>query len=113
MDLTARELVQLVGEAQLAAVQEKTRELLTSFTTIKLRRCSAVGQCINFHTDFSERTMQIALNAPESYGGGELMYANADGLHVPLRPIGSATIHCAGASSNPTRVPLDVSKRHV
>ena len=46
--------------------------------------------------------MQIALNAPESYGGGELIYANAAGLHVPPRPIGSATIHGAGGLNIPT-----------
>ena len=32
----------------------------------RLRRCAAVGQCINFHTDVSLRTMQVALTGPES-----------------------------------------------
>lgn len=97
VDLTARELAQLVGNAQLVTLMD-TPGFPTSFTTIKLRRCSAIGQCINFHTDFSECTMQIALNSPESYRGGELVYANSEGLHVPLRPVGSATIHGAGTT---------------
>ena len=99
VELTVRELKQLVGEAQLAALTE-TSGFPTSFTTIKLRRCSAViGQCINFHTDFfSKRTMQVALSGAKCYGGGELIYVNSTGLHVPPRPIGSATIHGAGAA---------------
>jgi hypothetical protein len=97
VELTARELARLIGDAQLVALQETAPGFATSCTTIKLRRCSAVGKCINFHTDVSKRTMQVALSAPESYGGGELIYANAAGLHVPPRPIGSATIHGAGA----------------
>ena len=98
VELTVRELKQLVGEAQLAALTE-TSGFPTSFTTIKVRRCSAIGQCINFHTDFfCKRTMQVALNGAECYGGGELIYVNSTGLHVPPRPIGSATIHGAGAA---------------
>ena len=107
VELTARELARLIGDAQLVALQETAPGFATSCTTIKLRRCSAVGKCINFHTDVSKRTMQVALSAPESYGGGELIYANAAGLHVPPRPIGSATIHGAGARSL-----TDLSRTH-
>ena len=109
MDLSVRELEDLVGEAQLAALK-CAPGFPTSYTAIKLRRCSAIGQCINFHTDVSERTMQVALNAPEAYGGGELIYANAAGLHLPPRPVGSATVHGAGVTAHPksrTFAPLD------
>ena len=44
--------------------------------------------------------MQVALNAPEAYEGGELIYANAAGLHRPPRPAGSATVHGAGVTPN-------------
>ena len=68
VELTVRELKQLVGEAQLAALTE-TSGFPTSFTTIKVRRCSAIGQCINFHTDFfCKRTMQVALNGADATG---------------------------------------------
>jgi len=33
------------------------------FNEIKLRRCSAEGQCINFHTDVSKCTTQIPRNS--------------------------------------------------
>jgi hypothetical protein len=100
VDLTARKLEDLVGEAQLAALK-RAPEFPTPYTAIMLRRCSAIGQCINFHTDVSERTMQVALNAPEAYGGGELIYANTAGLHFPPRPVGSATVHGAGLTAHP------------
>jgi predicted 2-oxoglutarate/Fe(II)-dependent dioxygenase YbiX len=67
--------------------------LAQAYTTIKLRRCEAIGQCINFHTDMSHRTMQVALTSDETYGGGALVFANAEGLHFPPRPAGSATVH--------------------
>jgi len=61
-------------------------------SVIKLRRVSLVGQCINFHTDFSLRTMQIPLNG--DFFGGDLIYLTDDGNVVkPKRPPGSATIH--------------------
>jgi hypothetical protein len=105
--LSAQELEEIVGVAQLVALKH-TPEFPVSFTTIKLRRCSAVGKCINFHTDFSKRTMQVALNAPDDYGGGELIFANVAGLHIPPRPVGSATIHGAGAT--PDCMPNSISK---
>ena len=104
--LSAQELEEIVGVAQLVALKH-TPGFPVSFTTIKLRRCSAVGKCINFHTDFSKRTMQVALNAPDDYGGGELIFANAAGLHIPPRPVGSATIHGAGAT--PDCMPNSIS----
>jgi len=59
---------------------------------IKLRRVTSVGKCINFHTDFSLRTMQVPLN--ENFIGGELVFLTEDGEIVkPQRPSGSATIH--------------------
>lgn len=61
-----------------------------------IRRCLAVpeGLCINFHVDYSLKTMQIALNSDEDYIGGRLIYATEDGnLRIPLRSAGSMTIH--------------------
>ena len=61
--------------------------------TIKLRRVAASGHCIAFHTDFSRRTMQVALNGDDEYDGGRLLFATASGFEQPRRPAGSATIH--------------------
>ena len=40
--------------------------------------------------------MQIPLNEPTEYDGGELVWAVEDGLEVPSRAAGSATLHSAG-----------------
>ena len=64
--------------------------------TIKLRRVAADdgddGQCVGFHCD-SKRTMQVALNGDDEYGGGKLTFATADGFVQPARPRGTATTH--------------------
>ena len=71
------------------------------YDTIRLRRVEADldkqeqhHQSVQFHTDFSKRTMQIALNGDAEYGGGKLVFATADGFVCPERPAGAATIHC-------------------
>ncbi|KAJ1478580.1 hypothetical protein T484DRAFT_2929878 [Baffinella frigidus] len=63
--------------------------------TVKIRRVEAVagGRCINFHTDNSRRTMQVALNDEGDYDGGRLVFATEDGLFWPSRKAGSATLH--------------------
>jgi hypothetical protein len=60
---------------------------------IKLRRCSAHGECIKFHLDHSLWTMQIALNGDDEYSGGRLAFVTKSGFHVPTRPSGTMTIH--------------------
>uniref|UniRef100_A0A7S2JGK9 Ubiquitin-like domain-containing protein n=1 Tax=Haptolina brevifila TaxID=156173 RepID=A0A7S2JGK9_9EUKA len=61
--------------------------------TVKLRRVQAHGRWVAFHTDYSWRTMQIALNGEDEYQGGRLLFATAHGFEQPRRPPGSATIH--------------------
>eukprot|EP01047_Picozoa_sp_COSAG01_P058722 COSAG01_NODE_6955_length_3419_cov_95.063855_3_plen_174_part_00 len=65
----------------------------TDFTTIKLRRCQSHNKSIDFHTDFSQRTMQVPLNGDDEYTGGKLVFLTRNGVHVPSRPIGSMTVH--------------------
>ena len=59
-----------------------TRELETTFEgeyhEIIIRRCEAHNKLINFHTDVSLKTMQVAINGDDEYVGGRLTYA-ADG----------------------------------
>ena len=66
-----------------------------TFNEIKLRRTEASpGKCIDFHTDFAQRTMQLPLNDESEYEGGQLVYLGADGkVHIPNRAPGGATIH--------------------
>jgi hypothetical protein len=58
---------------------------------IKLRRASAIGKFVPFHTDYSLRTMQVALN--DDFKGGQLVFATGEGFLVPPRPAGTATVH--------------------
>ena len=92
--LTEAELVALIGSQAMAGLRA-VAGFPIEFNSIRLRRCRAAGQCINFHTDHALKTMQVALNSKEDYDGGALVFANGSGLHVAPRPVGSATIHAA------------------
>merc|ERR1712151_189323 len=63
------------------------------YDEVKLRRCTAHNECINFHKDYAQMTMQVPLNDEDAYSGGSLIYATAKGLTTPPRPAGSVTIH--------------------
>ena len=75
-------------------VQALTALFADSFDEIILRRCCAYGKFIAFHTDCSLKTMQVALNDADEYGGGRLTYlTSARGLEAPHRAAGTITIH--------------------
>ena len=100
IDLCRAELERIVGTA---AVARMAARFAQPFNEVKLRRTESVamaatgggrGQCIAFHLDRSERTMQVPLNEPTDYEGGRLVFALPDGqLVCPPRVAGSATIH--------------------
>lgn len=48
---------------------------------------------INFHTDVSQKTMQVALNDETEYEGGRLLFVSKEGLNAPKRMTGTVTIH--------------------
>ena len=55
------------------------------------------GHCIPFHVDQSERTMQVPLNDPMEYEGGQLVFVMTNGSVLrPSRAAGTATIHDNG-----------------
>ena len=85
-------LSKLIGAAAVDALASRF-PIVGEATEVKLRRCSAIGQCINFHTDHSLRTMQVPLTDDGDYDGGRLVYATKEGLVTPRRPAGSATTH--------------------
>jgi hypothetical protein len=101
IDLCREELERLVGVATVSRLAALFAE---PFNEVKLRRTESVavsgvrrGQCIAFHLDHSERTMQVPLNDPSDYEGGQLLFAMADGqLAQPARAAGTATIHSNG-----------------
>ena len=57
-----------------------------------------LGQCVPFHTDYSARTMQVALNEEDTCDGGNLVLATLPGgkFVVPSRRAGTFTIHTRG-----------------
>lgn len=74
------------------------------FNEIKLRRTASRdelaagdGQCIASHLDHAERTMQVPLNDPSDYDGGNLVFAMTNGelQRFPRTP-GTATVHDNG-----------------
>ena len=90
LTLTEAELSQRIGSAALGKLR---RAFGGPFDAIKLRRVEAGGACVAFHTDYSKRTLQVALNGDDEYVGGRLTFATADGFVQPPRPRGSATLH--------------------
>ena len=72
IDLTRADLLSHIGSE---AVIELETTFGQRYDQILIRRCQAHGKFINFHTDVSLRTMQIALNGDGEYKGGNLVYA--------------------------------------
>jgi hypothetical protein len=60
---------------------------------IVLRRVQANnGLCINFHTDYFAKTLQLALN--DNFTGGELVYlTDAGSVDMLNRKQGTVTVH--------------------
>jgi hypothetical protein len=92
--LTKEELLKNLNSNSLEKIQNIFKN---NIDTIKLRRVVAENKIINFHTDFSQKTMQIALNNDSEYKGGKITFINNDGTILqPERNAGSYTIHNAG-----------------
>jgi hypothetical protein len=90
IELTSSELEALIGKGPLLELQAIFDKPVSE---ILIRRCSAHGQFIKFHTDVSKRTLQVALNGEEDYVGGRLIFATNGALYAPQRPEGTVTIH--------------------
>jgi hypothetical protein len=91
--LTRAELTAVVGAQAVARLYAQFKSMGGHVCEIKLRRCAAYGQCINFHLDHAKMTMQVALNGDDEYCGGRLVFAGQDGFRFPARPAGAITIH--------------------
>ena len=88
--LTPSELENLVGAARYEYLSSK---MGNSFSEIVLRRVEDHGHAINFHTDYSHKTMQIMLSEQSDYDGCDLVFATGAGFEKPTRMPGQATIH--------------------
>lgn len=65
---------------------DKLESIFGAYNEIIIRRCQAHGRLIDFHTDISKRTLQLALNNDSEYVGGRLIFATADKFSIPRRP---------------------------
>ena len=88
--LTLSELENLVGAARYEYLSSK---MGNNFSEIVLRRVEDHGHAINFHTDYTHKTMQIMLSEPNDYDGCDLVFATGAGFEKPTRMPGQATIH--------------------
>ncbi len=88
--MNKEQLVSIIGTAAFKELEETFSD---SYDEIILRRSSSHGKFINFHTDVSLKTMQVAINGDDEYVGGRLVYATNEGLEAPARPAGTVTIH--------------------
>ena len=88
--LTPSELENLVGAARYEYLSSK---MGNNFSEIVLRRVEDHGHAINFHTDYSHKTMQIMLSEQSDYDGCDLVFATGAGFEKPKRMPGQATIH--------------------
>ena len=88
--LTPSELENLVGAARYEYLSSK---MSNNFSEIVLRRVEDHGHAINFHTDYSHKTMQIMLSEQSDYDGCDLVFATGAGFEKPKRMPGQATIH--------------------
>ncbi|MDA9964130.1 FHA domain-containing protein [bacterium] len=88
--LTPSELENLVGAARYEYLSSK---MGNNFSEIVLRRVEDHGHAINFHTDYSHKTMQIMLSEQSDYDGCDLVFATGAGFEKPTRMPGQATIH--------------------
>ena len=88
--LTPSELENLVGAARYEYLSSK---MGNNFSEIVLRRVEDHGHAINFHTDYSHKTMQIMLSEKNDYDGCDLVFATGAGFEKPTRMPGQATIH--------------------
>jgi len=88
--LTPSELENLVGVARYEYLSSK---MGNNFSEIVLRRVEDHGHAINFHTDYSHKTMQIMLSEQNDYDGCDLVFVTGAGFEKPTRMPGQATIH--------------------
>jgi hypothetical protein len=90
IELSPSELKALIGEGPFLELQAI---FVQPVSEILIRRCSAHGQFIKFHTDVSKRTLQVALNGEADYVGGRLIFATNGILYAPERYEGTVSIH--------------------
>lgn len=52
-----------------------------------------IDHCIDFHTDYARKTLQVSLVDDSDYEGGRLIFVVGDEIVIPKRSIGTVTLH--------------------
>ena len=90
LNITKEKLIELIGDT----IFNKLITIYEGFyNTIYIRRVIGDKSLINFHKDYSKRTMKIALNNQSEFEGGDIVYLTDGCFHKPDQLKGSITIH--------------------
>lgn len=90
LNITEVQLIELIGKRTF----KKIMSLYSgTYTTIYIRKVLGNNSLIEFHKDYSSRTMKIPLNDAHEYNGGDLIYLTDGKIHKPEQLKGSVTIH--------------------
>jgi len=90
LNITNEVLLQIIGD-------ETFQKLISlyngNYNTIYIRKVTGNNSLIDFHKDYSKRTMKIALNSPPEFEGGDLVYLSNGLIHKLDNLQGTITIH--------------------
>jgi hypothetical protein len=90
LNIKEEQLIELIGEG---TFQKIISMYSGTYNTIYIRKVLGNNSLIDFHKDYSKRTMKIALNETSEYKGGDLIYLTDGKVHRPEQLQGSVTIH--------------------
>ena len=90
LNIDDNKLKELIGE-------KSYEKIITLFdgehNTIYIRKVKGDNSMIDFHKDYSTKTLKIPLNKGSDYKGGDLIYLTNGKINKPEQKIGSMTIH--------------------
>ena len=90
LNIDDNKLKELIGE-------KSYKKIITLFNgehnTIYIRKVKGDNSMIDFHKDYSTKTLKIPLNKGSDYKGGDLIYLTNGKINKPEQKIGSMTIH--------------------
>ena len=90
LDITKDDLKHIIGTI---AFNKLCNIFIDDFNKIKIRKVKSSNSVIDFHKDFSTKTLKIPLNSHNEYKGGDLIYLTKNKIHAPIQKLNSMTIH--------------------
>ena len=90
LNIDDNKLKELIGEK---SYEEIIKLFDGEHNTIYIRKVKGDNSMIDFHKDYSTKTLKIPLNKDSDYKGGDLIYLTNGKINKPEQKIGSMTIH--------------------